>query len=184
MALAAMKAFVILYLTVGLGYSLPTASLMIGAVAFVILLGAGASGKAADRFGHIKVVRIALWAYGLGYLLLVFTTSRPLMGVAVPFIALGGGTVMTMAYALLMPLMPEDEHGALTGFYSMSRGVGVVAGPILAGLAIALTQGGVFSSTQGFQAMWIICAAAALTSLLFLGRLRDAEKDREELESE
>ncbi|HET8977002.1 MAG TPA: MFS transporter [Solirubrobacteraceae bacterium] len=184
MALASMKAFVILYLTVGLKYSLPSASLMIGAVAFVILVGAGASGKAADRFGHIKVVRIALWAYGLGYLLLIFTTSRPLMGVAVPFIAVGGGTVMTMSYALLMPLMPEGEHGALTGFYSMSRGVGVVAGPILAGLAIALTRAQVFSNTQGFQAMWIICAAAALASLLFLGRLRDAEKDREALESE
>ena len=35
--------------------------------------------------------------------------------VAMPFTALGGGTVMTMAYALLMPLMPDDAHGALTG---------------------------------------------------------------------
>lgn len=180
LALSAMKAFVILYLTLGLGYPLATASLFIGGVAFVILVGAGAAGKAGDRFGRIRVVRVALWAYGLGYLALVFTTSRPVLVAAIPFVAVGGGTVMTMSYALLMPLMPEDEHGALTGFYSLSRGIGIVAGPILAGVAIALTRSGVFAGTQGFQAMWIVCSAAALASLLFLGRLRSAYPDRPE----
>jgi MFS-type transporter involved in bile tolerance (Atg22 family) len=33
-----------------------------------------------------------------------------------------------------MPLMPKHEHGALSGFYSISRGVGIVLGPILAGV--------------------------------------------------
>jgi MFS family permease len=68
-------------------------------------------------------------------------------------IAFGGGTVMTMAYALLMPLMPEDEHGALTGFYRMSRGVGIVSGPILAGATIAVVGGSLFSGTHGYHAM-------------------------------
>jgi len=180
MALSALKAFVILYLTIGLHYSLAEGSLIIGAVAFVILIGAGVSGKIGDRHGRIRVVRVALWAYGLGFLVPLLTTSRPLIVVAMPFIALGGGTVMTMAYALLMPLMPEDEHGTLTGFYSMSRGVGIIAGPILAGVAIAV-GGGIFTGTQGFQAMWLICAVAALGSLFFLGRLRDADRDRHEL---
>jgi MFS family permease len=98
-----------------------------------------------------------------------------------PFIAVGGGAVMTLAYAILMPLMPEDEHGALTGFYSLSRGLGIVAGPILAGIVIALTGGGVFHGTQGFQAMWIVCAAAAFASLVFLRRLQQAADDRREL---
>ena len=180
-ALSALKAFVILYLTIGLHYSLATGSLIIGAVAFMILIGAGVSGKIGDRHGRIRVVRVALWAYGLGFLVPLLTTSRPLIVAAAPFIALGGGTVMTMAYALLMPLMPEDEHGTLTGFYSMSRGVGIIAGPILAGVAIAVLGQGVFTGTQGFQAMWLICAAAALGSLFFLGRLRDADRDRGEL---
>jgi hypothetical protein len=39
----------------------------------------------------------------------------------------------------------------------------------------------VFTGTQGFQAMWFICAAAALASLPFLHRLRDADQDRREL---
>jgi MFS family permease len=181
MALSALKAFVILYLTLGLHYSLATGSLIIGGVAFIILVGAGISGKIGDRYGRIRVVRIALWAYGLGFLAPLLTTSRPVLVAAMPLIALGGGTVMTMAYALLMPLMPDDEHGTLTGFYSMSRGIGIVAGPILAGVAIAVLGPGVFAGTSGFQAMWLVCAAAALASLPFLGRLRDAEDDRREL---
>jgi Na+/melibiose symporter-like transporter len=180
MALSALKAFVILYLTLGLHYSLATSSLMIGGVAFVILISAGISGKLGDQYGRIRVVGIALWAYGVGFLVPALTTSRVLLAVAILFVGVGGGTVMTMAYALLMPLMPEDEHGALTGFYSMSRGIGIVTGPILAGVAITVFAP-VFPGTRGFQAMWFVCAAAALASLPFLHRLRDADRDRREL---
>jgi MFS family permease len=182
MALAGLKAFVVLYLTIGLHYKLTTASLMIGAVALVILIGAGATGKAGDKWGRIRVVKLALWGYGLGFLVLIFTTSRPLLAAAMPFIAIGGGAVMTMAYAILMPLMPEDEHGALTGFYSLSRGVGITLGPILAGVLIAVTGSSVFKGTQGFQAMWIVCAGAALTSIVFLRKLQQAEDDRRDLQ--
>ncbi len=149
----------------------------------MILLGAGGSGKLGDKFGRIKVVTIALVGYSAGYLVLVFTTSRAAIGAAIPFVAVGGGTVMTMAYALLMPLMPKDEHGALTGFYSISRGVGIVLGPILAGALIWVTRDGVFKASHGFQAMWIVCAAATLASLWFLRKLANAGEDRERLEA-
>jgi MFS family permease len=184
MTLAALKAFVLLYLTVGLGYGLSAASLIIGGVAAVILLGAAGSGKLADRFGRIRVVKIAVVAYGGGYLVPIFTTSRIAIGASMPFIALGGGTVMTMAYALLMPLMPKAEHGALTGFYSISRGVGIVVGPILAGALVWLTRDGMFKATHGFQAMWIVCAAATFGSLFFLRRLAMASEDRRRLEAD
>lgn len=184
MALSALKAFVILYLTLGLGYKLSTASLIVGAVAVVILLGAIAAGKAGDRFGRLRVLGWALSAYGIGYLALIFTTSRPVIVAAIPFVAVGGGTVMTLAYAVLMPLMPEDEHGALTGFYSVSRGLGIVTGPIVAGVLIELTKSGPFGSTHGFQAMWIVCAAAAFGSLPFLRTLRRADDDRRRLRAD
>jgi Na+/melibiose symporter-like transporter len=178
MTLAALKAFIVLYAVVGLGYPLPTASLIIGGVALVILVGAGASGKLGDRFGQIRVVKIALIGYGAGFLLLTVTTNRAALAASIPLVALGGGTVMTMAYALLMPLMPEDAHGVLTGFYSLSRGTGIVAGPVLAGALITATGSGVFKATDGFQAMWIVCAAASLLSILFLQRMKGASRDR------
>lgn len=181
MALAALKSFIVLYLTIGLGYKLQTSSLIIGGVAVVILVGAAVAGKIGDRMGRLRVVTVALWGYGGGYIIPLLTTFRPALGAAVPLIALGGGTLMTLAYAILMPLMPKDEHGALTGFYSLSRGIGIVAGPVLAGAVIALTKSGPFGATQGFQAMWMICAAAALLSLVFVRRLRRATADRREL---
>ncbi|HTW13393.1 MAG TPA: MFS transporter, partial [Solirubrobacteraceae bacterium] len=64
MALAALKAFIVLYMVVGLGYPLGTASLLIGGVALVILVGAGGSGKLGDRFGQVRIVRVALIGYG------------------------------------------------------------------------------------------------------------------------
>jgi MFS family permease len=89
---------------------------------------------------------------------------------------------MTQAYAHLIPLMPEDEHGALTGFYSLSRGLGIFSGPIIAGALISLTSSGPFGSTHGFQAIWIVCAGATFASLYFVRRLRLASEDRRELE--
>jgi MFS family permease len=180
-ALSALKAFVILYLTIGLKYKLPTASLIVGGVALVILAGAAVIGKAGDRFGRIRVAWVALIAYGVGFIVPGVTTSRGLIAASIPFIAFGGAAVMTLAYAILMPLMPEDEHGLLTGFYSVSRGLGIIAGPILAGIAISLTSSGPFSATHGFQAVWLVCSAAALLSLLFIHKLREADEDRREL---
>jgi MFS family permease len=171
MSLAALKSFVILYLTIGLRYSLRTSALIIGGVALVILVGAGAAGKLGDRYGRVRVLSIALCLYGAGYLVPTFTTARVALGVSIPMIAVGGGAVMTLAYAVLMPLMPEGEHGLLTGYYSLSRGLGIVSGPILAGVAIHFGAPSLWPGTHGFQAMWAVCAAGAILSLPFLRRL-------------
>lgn len=66
-------------------------------------------------------------------------------------------------------MMPEREHGMMTGLYSVSRGVGIVLGPVLAGAAIQLS-GGLLSSTHGYGAMWLVAAVAALASIPALRR--------------
>jgi Na+/melibiose symporter-like transporter len=181
-SLASLKAFVVLYMTIGLGFALSTSSLIIGGVALVILIGAAVAGKLGDRLGRLRVVTFAVSVYAIGYLVPIFTTSRPLIGAALPFIALGGGALMTLAYAVLMPLMPEGEHGALTGFYSVSRGVGILGGTVCAGVLIQVTRTGLFGSTHGFAAMWIVCSAAAFASLWFVRKLRRQapEADRQQ----
>ena len=115
------------------------------------LVRAGGSGALGDRYGRVRVVAIALVGYGAGFLVPFVTTSRPAIVAAIPFIALGGGTVMTMAYALLMPLMPEAEHGALTGVYSVSRGIGITTGPVPAGVLIWLTGGSLSPGRGAFR---------------------------------
>jgi MFS family permease len=89
---------------------------------------------------------------------------------------------MSLPYSLLMPLMPEEEHGVLTGLYSMSRGIGVMLGPLLAGIAIGVAEP-LFESTSGYAATWWVAAVAILLSIAPLRRLRDDSADRGELVS-
>lgn len=95
---------------------------------------------------------------------------------AIPAIAFGGAVVMSLPYAILIPLMPARSHGALTGCYSLSRGIG----PVLAGAAVQLLRQSL-SSTHGYAAIWGVAGVAILLSLPFLTRLRGAEADREAL---
>jgi MFS family permease len=171
MSLGAVKTFVVLYVTIGLGHSLASASLIIGAVAVVILLGAIVSGKVADRFGATRTMLAGLWIYGAGLAVPIFISSPAGLLPAVVVIAFGGGLTMTLPYAILMPLMPNDRHGLLTGFYSLSRGLGVMLGPLFAGVAIQVL-GSQFHSTHGYAAMWIVASAAILLSIPALVHLR------------
>jgi MFS-type transporter involved in bile tolerance (Atg22 family) len=177
LSLAALKTFVVLYVTTGLGFSRATAALIIGGVAVLVLVAAFLSGKLADRVGQITVLKLGLPVYGLGMLVPLITATPWLVALSVPFVAIGGGAIMALPYAVLMPLMPDEEHGTLTGVYSFSRGIGTWLGPLLAGLAIT-AAGGLFAGTKGYQAMWFVCSAAVLASLPFVRRL-DARTEGE-----
>ncbi len=171
LALAAIKTFVVLWLTVGLGYSLSQTSAIIGAVALVILIAAAFSGKLADRYGRVRILRIALWVYGIGLIIPLLSATPLLIVPAIPLIAFGGGVTMTLPYALLMPMMPPEQHGSVTGLYSVSRGVGIMLGPLLAGIAVQLASGPL-SSTHGYAAMWPVASVAILASLSLLSRVK------------
>ena len=172
LSLGALKTFIVLYMTRGLGFSVQSASLIVGGAAIVILASSPVSGKLADRFGRAHVMLLALWVYGVGLLVPLVTQSTPLLVAAIPFVAFGGGVIMTLPYALLIPLMPENRHGALSGLYSLSRGIGTALGPALAGIAISVARGPL-AGTQGYAAMWAVCSVAILASIPFARRLRD-----------
>jgi Na+/melibiose symporter-like transporter len=172
LSFGALKTFVVLYITRGLGFSMESASLIIGLGALVVLAGSPVSGKLADRMGRAHVMHLALWIYGIGLLVPLVTQSTLLLALAIPLVAFGGGVIMTLPYALLIPLMPKGRNGALSGFYSLSRGIGTALGPALAGVAISVGKEP-FASTQGYAAMWAVCALSILASIPLVRRLRD-----------
>lgn len=171
LSLGALKTFVVLYVTQGLGFSLDQASLIIAAVAALILVGAVTSGKIADRVGLASTMQSGLLVYGLALVVPIVTTNHAALIAAAPFIAFGGGMTMTLSYAVLIPLMPRDMHGLLTGFYSMSRGIGLMLGPLLGGVAIEALHG-TFSSTHGYAAVWIVTSVSLLASIPVLRAMR------------
>jgi MFS family permease len=172
-SLGALKSFVLLYVTVGLGIDVSDAALIVGGAALFVLAGAVVSGILADRYGNLRVLRFTLILYGIGLLVPAVTTSTLPLALIAPVAAFGGGTLMTLPYALLMPYMPEGSHGALTGFYSLSRGVGTMLGPLLTGIAVEIVAGagGPFSRTDGYSAMWLVCGGTVLVSLVFVRRI-------------
>lgn len=163
LSLAALKTFVVLYVIMELGFSQTDSSLIIGGVAVLVLFAGLYSGRLADRYGAARVLRFALPIHGLGFLVPLLFTDPWIVTIAVPFIALGGGVIMALPYAVLIPLMPDGERGTLTGYYSVSRGIGIWLGPMLAGISVSLLG--------GYNAVWGVCAAATLLSLWPLRRL-------------
>jgi MFS family permease len=172
LSLGALKTFIILYLTRGMGLSTSASGLAVAGGAIFIAASTPVSGKLADRFGTVRVMRVSLLVYGAGLLIPFFFDDALVVALVAPVVGFGGGVVMTLPYALLIPLMEDDDHGLTTGLYSVSRGVGTALGPLLAGVAIGLLDGP-FSGTDGYQAMWGVCGAAILVSVPVLGRLRD-----------
>jgi divalent metal cation (Fe/Co/Zn/Cd) transporter len=64
------------------------------------------------------------------------------------------------------PMMPIGAHGAVTGLYSLSRGLGISLGPLLGGVAIQ--AGG-----ENYRWVWLVCSAAIVVSLLVMRALGD-----------
>lgn len=176
LALGALKTFIVLYVSAGLGFGRATSGLLIGGVAVLVLLASLACGKLADRYGRVHVMTYAVALFGLGLVPVLLSSNHIVIAAAIPFVAAGGGALMALPYALLMPLMPEEEHGVLSGYYSFSRGFGTWMGPLLAGLSIT-TLGGAFPDTGGYQAMWLPVILATLLSLVPLRALGRSEAD-------
>lgn len=175
-SLSALKTFVFLYVIIGLGKSPAATAGIIGGVALLALPAAIVSGELADHYGRLRVMSWVLPLYGIGLIVPAFTTSIAILIPVMIIVGFGGGLVMTLPYAVLQPLMPHGQHGVLTGFYSLSRGIGTAIGPLFAGIAIQVLHDP-FAGTDGYAAMWLICGGTILASLPFLAALRVRASD-------
>jgi MFS family permease len=93
-------------------------------------------------------------------------------------VATAAGIVMALPYSMMMTMMPQSEHGVAAGVYELSRGVGVLLGPLIAGSAIELL-GALFPITKGYAAIFLVTGAAVLASLPFIWRLPPEATDPE-----
>ena len=171
-AIGALRAFVVLYFTKGLGLSLVATAGALALVGVAAIVAAPLSGKLADRYGHRPVMLTALWGFGLGLLPTLFTTNLYFLAGILP-VAFAAVLLITLPYSVLMGFLPaEEHHGAGASLFSASRGVGIVLGVVLAGIAVDLFRGAgflAFGQTQGYAAIFLVASAFLLASspLLF-----------------
>jgi MFS family permease len=162
-ALSGLKSFVVLFVVVGTGRTPAAASGLMAIVAVVAVVAAPLAGWLGDRFGPRRVTRAALLVYALGLFLPCITHSLWVLIPAMPLVGFGGTVVMTLSYTLVALAGPARSPGSIAGWYELSRGAGVIAGPIVTGAAIDLLRP-LFASTQGYAAMWLVLALALLAS--------------------
>lgn len=173
--LGSLRTFVILYFTVGLGLSLHETSAALALVGVGALIAAPVAGRLADRYGSHRVMHAALWIFVAGLIPTQFTSSSVYVIAIVP-VAFAAVVMMTLPYALLIELLPRRRaHGAGAGLFQLSRGIGIILGPLLAGVATELSSDldGPFSyaSTSGYSAIFGVSAAFLLASLPFMQQL-------------
>jgi MFS family permease len=174
LSFAGLKSFIVLYVVKGLHHSPSTASAVIAVVAFAYVAGAPIAGRLADRYGVPQVMLVAATVYGLGLCIGTVPTSLTPMVIALPFVALAGAVLLTLPPALAFMLAPSGGEGAAAGLLDLSRGVGVVLGPVIVGAVVTGTADGWFSTTNGYAAMWPVIGVAVLLTLPILHQLRRA----------
>jgi MFS family permease len=172
---AAMRIFVVLYITRGLDQPARVASVVLAVVAGGYVVAAVGSGPVADRVGLARFIFACSWVYGIGLLLGGLATEWHSWYYALVFpMALAGGAVMTQAWALLFTLMPDRHRGAISGLATMTKGLGLLVGPLLAGAAIDLSSP-ILDETEGYGALWPVCALPILAAIPLVYRLMRAE---------
>jgi len=176
-AFAAARTFVVLYVIKGLGQSNLISSAVLGAVAFGYVIAAIAAGWLGDRFGLARVSFFASFVYGGGYMVAGLASHWHLWFFALILpVSIAGGIVMTLAWGLLYKIVPEEHRGAASGLATTTKGIGILIGAPLAGLAIDFARP-YFGTTQGYQVLWPICGLMILAAIPLLVRLMAVEPD-------
>jgi Na+/melibiose symporter-like transporter len=165
--LQGLKAFVVLFFTIGLGRSAGFVSgLVFPLVAVGLVAAVPVAGRVADRVGHRPVLAGASAVYGAGLLGAGLTHSAWMIAL-IPLPAAAAGTVMTLNYSALMRVLPAEHHGAASGLFLLSRGAGCLVGPLAVGLAVTVAAP-LFPATRGYDAMWFVIGPAVLAAVPLL----------------
>jgi MFS family permease len=172
---AAARTFVVLYVIKGLSESQSVANELLAAVATGYVLAALIAGRLGDRFGIARVIFFASFLYGGGYIVAGTATEWHdwYFALIVP-VAVAGGIVMTLAWGLLFKLMPVEHRGAVSGLATTTKGLGLLLGAPVAGIAIDLARPWL-SATDGYQIVWPVCGIPILAALPIVYRLMRIE---------
>jgi MFS family permease len=174
---AAARTFVFLYITDGLGQSKTVAWSVLGVVAGGYVVAALVAGPLGDRFGLARVIFVASFLYGGGLLVAGLARQWHDWYYAAIFpVVVAGGTVMTLAWGLLFKLMPREHRGAISGLATTTKGIGLLLGAPLAGLAIDLARP-YLGATHGYGVLWPLCGIPILAVTPLVARLSRAEPE-------
>lgn len=172
--LQSIQAFVVVFFTEGLGRSTHFVSGIIFPIAAIgILIMAPLTGRLGDKFGHVRSLSVAAAIFGFGNLIAGITQATWVIFV-IPIVSAAATFTMILPYATLMRLLGEERHGAASGLFGFSRGLGSFFGPLLTGIAVTSTRG-LFPHTNGYAAFWWVAGLMTIASLFFSTRINEPQ---------
>lgn len=168
--LAAIRAFVLLYLLDGLGLSKPELLPVLVVVILAYLIASLVSGHIIDHFQPRVYTASMVVLYAGGMLVAGLTTNHLLLGFMLPFGMFAGAAVLMLSYPILLRVTPASRRGEYTGYYQFNRGLALLLGTSLTGGLVDIF-GRHFPATHGFQVFWLVTALVAALSLPVLRSL-------------
>jgi hypothetical protein len=76
---------------------------------------------------------------------------------------------------LLFKLMPSEHRGAVSGLATTTKGLGLLLGAPVAGVAIDLARP-YLRATDGYQVLWPVCGIPILAAIPLVYRLMKVEQ--------
>jgi MFS family permease len=122
-----------------------------------ILLQGPGLGKLVKRFGERALNRTGFGAYVVGYLMMAFSHSIPMLVATVTVLAIGGLVRPTLT-SMITHVAPRQEQGSVLGLNQSLNSISQIAAPPLGGLLI----------THHLLAAWGIAAACVAAGGLVL----------------
>jgi predicted MFS family arabinose efflux permease len=175
-----MRTFVVLYFVRGLGQPAHTATIVLLVVALGYLLAAWLVTRLPRNMPVGQAIVAASIVYGAGLAAAGMGARWHWWLLAVVFpIAVAGGTVMTLGWALLYRLLGPDDHGVAAGLAVMARGLGIALGPLAVGAAVDLAAP-LLRATAGYQVVWPVCGLPILAVLPVVRSLARSEEAADE----
>ncbi len=169
-ALAAIRAFVLLYLLDGLGVSGASLVGILGVVLVAYLVAAVTSGNIIDRFDPRRYTAGVILLFAAAMFTLGVTTDETVLRAVLPFGVFSGAAVLMLAYPILLRVTPADRRGEYTGYYQANRGLALLGGTVGTGWLID-RFGGAFPATDGYQVLWLTAGAVVLATIPFFWQL-------------
>lgn len=170
---------------VSLGYTVAQASYSINLMAATMILAAGGTGALSDRFGPEKALVFSLTTITLGFFLITYI-EQPTLGyyVGSAIAGAGLGSLMTPINVIGMREGGVGREGVSSGIVSLSRTLGGIIGPTVAGFVLSQTD---FSSLfaldnliRAYQriyhfGMWVGMIGFGFALILLIRSLREPE---------
>lgn len=168
--LAAIRAFVLLYLLKGLGLAIGTLLPVLATVIFSYLIASVISGYVADKFDPRRYMIWVISIFAASMALTGLVTNQDVLRGMLPFGMFAGAAVLMLSYPIMLRVTPADRRGEYTGYYQFNRGLALLLGTSLTGFLID-RFGHYFPQTDGFQVLWLCTAAVTFLSIPFYLRL-------------